>query len=126
MNNPWTKERNYQRLCEEFKKHKTLFIAFDFDNTVLDYQTKEPYKDTIDLLVLLGNLHMKLILYTCGDHIPEKLAFCAEHKIPVTYINSNPEVDFGPGKVYFNALLDDRAGYEEVFDNLTRFINENF
>lgn len=120
----WTAEENYQRLCREYQKYGTLYIAFDFDNTIQDFKTKEPMLDIIELLVKLGS-KMKLIMFTCGDRIPEKLAFCAEHKIPVTYINENPEVDFG-GKLYYNVLLDDRAGFEEVVNTLTRFVNEHF
>lgn len=125
MNNPYTSEATYKRMCHEYYTYGTLFIAFDFDNTIQDFKTKEPYYDIIELLQILSNKGAKLILYTCADRINEKLKFCQEHNIKVTYVNENPEVNFG-GKLYYNVLLDDRAGLEEVKCNLNRFINEQF
>lgn len=125
MISPWTAEANYKRMCEEYHKYGTLYIAFDFDNTIRDYKTKEPITDVIELLRDLGKAGMKLILYTCEDNIVEKFNFCIKQKIPVLYINANPDINFG-GKVYYNVLLDDRAGFAEVRNNLEKFLNEEF
>lgn len=111
-----------EKLCREYDKYKSLYIAFDFDGTVQDYQTKQPILEVILLLEDLAKHGMKLILFTCGDRLEEKLAFCKENNIPVYAVNHNPDIDYGEGKPYFNVLLDDRAGGEQVYESLIELI----
>lgn len=111
-----------ERLCKEYDKYGSLYIAFDFDNTVQDYQTKEPINGVISLLQDLSKLGMKLILCTCGDRLEEKLLFCKDYNITPYSVNSNPDINFGEGKPYFNVLLDDRAGGVEVYNSLISLI----
>lgn len=112
----------YERLCKEYDKYGTLYIGFDFDNTVQDYQTKEPIWEVIFLLRTLSKRGMKLILCTCGDRLEDKLTYCKSAHIPVFAVNHNPDINYGEGKPYYNVLLDDRAGGAEVYNCLTKLI----
>ena len=53
----------------------------------------------------------------------EILAYLSANDIPYDTINEDI-ISFGGRKVYYNLLLDDRAGLREVYDLLTRFLKE--
>lgn len=116
------------RLLREYREHGTLFVAFDFDNTIFDYHnTGRDFSDTIALLQKCSQLGFRLIMYTC-DSEPFKLEwkrqYCTHFGISVWRTNSNPEKSFGEGaKVYYNILLDDRAGLTEASEILEYVIN---
>ena len=113
----------YERLMEEYRKHKKLIVAFDFDDTVFDFHKKgRTYKNVIKLLQDCKALGFVLTLFT--DMYEGKreiaLAYCAEHGITPDYINGTPAgMPFGhAGKPYYNILLDDRAGLRQAFRTL--------
>ena len=113
------------RLLDEHKKHGTLYIAFDFDNTIYDYHDKGiDCSSVISLLQNCTKLGFKMILFTCEDDInklKEKETFCFDNMIEVHYINESPILDFTT-KPYYNILLDDRAGLESSMKILERVV----
>lgn len=111
-----------QRLIDEYERHGTLIIAFDYDNTVYDYYKKD-YKffDVIHALREAKRLGCILTVFTsCNeDRMPEIKEYLAKEKIPYDYINDTPEyIPFKGRKVYYNLLLDDRAGLSAAFEQL--------
>ena len=45
FNHPYNTEGMFNRLMSEYLKYDTLYIGFDFDNTIWDYDTyKSNYK----------------------------------------------------------------------------------
>jgi hypothetical protein len=117
------RQNAYERLLEEYKKHKKLIVAFDFDDTVYDFHKKgRNYWDVIQLLKECKNLGFVLTLFTdlYLDKQEKALEYCKEYGIEPDYINETPpSLPFGyGGKPYYNILLDDRAGFDSSYENL--------
>ena len=115
----------YNRLKQDYFTHKSLFVAFDYDNTVFDYHKKGiNYSSVIELLRTCKSLGFTLILFTGNEG--EKLEVIKkdliERNIPFDLINENPLMK--TRKPYYNILLDDRAGLKEAYNNLKRLIDE--
>jgi len=123
MTHPFFNEGAIEKLYSDYCKYGSLFIAFDFDNTIWDFKKYENnysniydavYWDIINLLKEAKALGMKLILWTsCPTKEDEikKTDLCKEWGIEPDYINWSP-LSPGATKPHFNLLLDDRAGLE--------------
>ena len=116
----------YQRLEDEYKKYGKLIIAYDFDDTVYDFHTKgRDYEQVIQLLRRWKN-YAELIVFTGNSS--DKYAFIEEylmiHKIPYTSINGDSSVKTNSRKIYYNALLDDRAGLSVIYNCLNKLMNK--
>lgn len=113
------------RLVSEYKKHNSLVIAYDFDNTVFDYHEKgQNYCDIINLLHEAKGLGLYLIVFTAREDIHNVRAFLEENKIPFDRINENPPFHTGNGrKIYYNLLLDDRAGLLSAYNQLNEVMH---
>lgn len=115
----------YNRLKQDYLTHKSLFVAFDYDNTVFDFHNQGiNYNAIIDLLRTCKSIGFTLILFTGNEG--EKLEVIKkdliERKIPFNLINENPIMK--TRKPYYNILLDDRAGLKEAYNNLKRLTDE--
>lgn len=111
----------YERLKKDYLKHGSLFVAYDFDNTVFDYHDQGvDYIEIIELLRVCNNLGFKLILFTAneGADLIKAERYLKNYDIPFDYVNRNPIMD--TRKPYYNILLDDRAGLIESFNNLKK------
>lgn len=128
MNDPYTNEdEQYKRLEKEYLKYGTLFIAFDFDNTIYDYHkegTKYPF--ITHLLQLCDKYKFTLILFTARKYpdIDYAYSYCKNELgfIP-SFVNQNPKINPHCAKPYYNILLDDRAGLGEASRVLIKLIN---
>lgn len=114
-----------QRLLREYKEHKSLVIAYDFDNTVYDFHKKgNTYNDVIVLLRELRDLGCFLICFTANTDELFITKYLIENNIPFDSINANPPFfQCNARKIYFNALLDDRAGLIQVYNDLRLLIS---
>jgi hypothetical protein len=108
------------RLFREYKKHKQLIIAVDFDDTVYDYHSQGTnHQMTLELLKECSDLGFHMVIWTAS--VPTRyemmLEFFKMHKINIASINKNPiDLPFGNnGKMYYNILLDDRAGLYSAY-----------
>lgn len=115
----------YNRLKQDYLVHKSLFVAFDYDNTVFDFHNQGiNYDEIIEILRICKSLGFTLILFTGNEG--EKLEVIKQdlknRKIPFDLINENPLMK--TRKPYYNILLDDRAGLKESYNNLKRLIDE--
>lgn len=111
----------YERLKADYLEHKSLFVAFDYDNTVFDYHSKGiDYSEIIKLLQECKALGFTMILFTGneGDKLDVILQDCKDRNIPVDLVNENPLMK--TRKPYYNILLDDRAGLIEAFHLLKK------
>lgn len=116
-----------ERLIKTYEEFGSLIIAFDFDNTVYDYYKKGyRYDRVISLLKEAKKIGFTLILFTCCDEskYEEMRNHCKEVGIEPDYINETPKnIPFGtPNKVYYNILLDDRAGLSSAYNQLKTVI----
>lgn len=119
-------EASFQRLLDEYRRYGSLVVAFDFDNTVFDFHGKgHSYPTVIDLLRRLNQAGCYLICFTASENLAFVRAYLTEKGIPFHSINENPPFFTGPpsSKIYYNVLLDDRAGLRQVFDELTRLLS---
>ncbi len=114
------KGKSLRRLVEEYTKFGSLTIGFDFDGTVYDYhQTGATYEYVIDLLRDLKEINCKLICWTAQKDLPFVETFLTENNIPFDGINTNGiELGWESRKPFFSALLDDRAGLIQVYEDL--------
>lgn len=113
---------SFMRLWDEYQKYGSLSIAFDFDNTVFDFHKKGgTYFQVVELL---GDLKHYLGCWLAVWTANEDEAFVADYlhtnNIPYDAINENPPFWKGSNsrKIYYNALLDDRAGLIQVYQEL--------
>ena len=119
------KENTFERLLKEYKAYDSLVVAFDFDNTVYDFhQVGLDLKDVIILLQKLKKAGCYLIVFTANEDEGFVKSYCNEKKIPFDAINDNPPFyKSSSRKIYYNILLDDRAGLREAFDHLEKIIH---
>lgn len=115
----------YERLKQDYLKHGSLFVAFDYDNTVFDYHNQGVnYDKIINLLQVCKALGFTMILFTGneGDQLSRIKKDLQNRNIPYDLINENPLMN--TRKPYYNILLDDRAGLTEAYNNLKRLTDE--
>jgi predicted HAD superfamily phosphohydrolase YqeG len=112
---------SFLRLKKEYEEYGSLVIAFDFDNTVFDFHKKgETYEQVIDLLKKLKEAGCYLIVFTANEDTRFITRYLLENQIPFDSINENPPFFKSKAtKIYFNALLDDRAGLVQVYQELS-------
>lgn len=116
-----------ERLMAEYHTHGKLIIAVDFDDTVFDFHGKGfAYDFVLDALKECQSLGFHIVLFT-GVH-PDQYTMQKTHLyskgISITHVNENPiPLPFGNhGKMYYNLLLDDRAGLGQAMAILTAVI----
>lgn len=119
------KENTFERLLKEYKAYNSLVVAFDFDNTVYDFhQVGLDFTDVITLLQKLKNIGCYLIIFTANEDEDFVKSYCNENKIPFDAINENPPFYKSKSrKIYYNILLEDRAGLREAFGHLEKLIH---
>ena len=107
-----------QRLVKEWVKHKSLIIAYDYDNTVFDYHNNGyEFEFVIDLLRESKKYGAKFIVYSCSPATrhDEMREYLNSNDIPFDTINQNiVELHGGEGKLFYNIFLDDRAGLKSA------------
>lgn len=116
----------YARLKEEYLKYGSLIIACDFDDTLYDFHKKgRTYNDVIELLRKWKDMS-EIIITSCKDvDDTESVQFIRNYlvanDIPFDKINEQSVHSPTPRatKIYYNVLLDDRAGLSESFEMLT-------
>ena len=115
------------RLIAEWEKYGSLVIAYDFDNTVYDYHKQgHSYDAVIQLLRECKGQNAHLMVYTArrDDELSFVRSYLDEQDIPYDSINETPDfLPFQDGKkLYFNILLDDRAGLPSAYRSLLQAV----
>ncbi len=117
----------FERLLTEYRLHKRLIVAFDFDDTVYDFHKKgREYSQVIDLLKRCQEVGFHLTLLT-DLYEGKKEAihdFYTKTGITPDLVNDTPAfLPFGHcGKPYYNILLDDRAGLSGAYNLLLTIV----
>lgn len=120
-----------QRLIADYKLHGTIVVAYDFDNTVFDYHGKgNDYSQAISILKQAKEIGCYMICFTAADNNDFVLEYLSKNNIPCDALNENPPFfKSEQRKIYFNILLDDRAGLITAYNDLLTLIktikNEN-
>lgn len=117
-------ENTYQRLLREYQAYGSLVVAVDFDNTLYDYHHQG--LDCSEIIALLHDLRRigcYLIIWTAAEDEGFVQDFCVQNNIPFDAVNENPPFFTSASrKIYYNELLDDRAGLAESFHRLQRLV----
>jgi hypothetical protein len=111
------------RLVSEWKKYGKIVIAYDFDNTVFDYHNEgHTYPEVIELLRQCNEFGAYLVVYSSSteDRYPFIMEYLDKNNIPYDSINETMPALNLPlgGKLYYNILLDDRAGLKSAIYQL--------
>lgn len=134
-------EIDYDKILEDaYLKHKSLIVAFDFDNTVFDYHKKSvDYSLIIDLIKECDRLKFPLLCLTSNTgnrlkfieyYLKEVLEILGIHSLDINnqYRNGKyPLYIIDPEsftKPYFNILLDDKAGLVESYNRLRKLVDK--
>jgi len=104
-----------ERLYKEWVQHPKLIIACDFDDTIFDFHNRgQTHDDVVDLLKECKSLGFYVVLFSASkpERYPFMMEYCKNLGVEVDGINKNViELPYGNnGKIYYNILLDDRAG----------------
>ncbi len=118
-------DNSFNRLLAEYKAYGSLVVAYDFDNTVYDFHSKGlQFDNVIELLRKLKTINCYLIIFTGNDDTEFIKTYCHDHKIPYDAINENPPFFQSESrKIYYNVLLDDRAGLAQTYNELNQLIS---
>jgi len=120
----------YNRLWVEYNKYNSLIVCVDFDDTLFDfYGTGESYEMVRQLVRDLHSINCYIIIWTGNQNTELVKDFLSENNIPYHSINDEAPVskkllgDKIPRKVYGNVYIDDRGGLHEVYNTLTKLVN---
>ena len=113
----------YDRLVAAYRQHKKLIIAYDLDDTVRPYYSKncEQVKALIRRAKFLLNPYF--VVYTANPNTEKNIAFLESENLPYDAINQNIDIindRFNSGKIYYNLFLDDKAGLREAYMALNK------
>jgi hypothetical protein len=128
MNNYYLDNTNaLGRLIYEYRKYGNLVIAYDYDDTVFDFHKRgDNFEKVIKLIRRCKYVGFDLVVFTYSDgsRFDEIRKYLTENNIPFDRINTNPDfTNKDSKKIFYNYLLDDRAGLKSAYDNLTALIN---
>jgi hypothetical protein len=114
------------RLYTEYKKYGSLTIGFDFDGTVHDYhKTGAKHEMVRQLLRDLKKIGCKLVCWTAYPDLGYVAKFLNTWAIPYDSINEGGiPLAWESKKLFFSALLDDRAGLIQVYTELRQFADD--
>lgn len=124
MTDPYTDtEVCVNRLYKEWKRHNKLIVAVDFDDTVFPFHNQDDtHHHVMNALAKCQQLGFYIVIWTASN--PDRYEMISKYMedrgIRVSSINKNPiDLPFGNhGKIYYNILLDDRAGLGQALNTL--------
>jgi hypothetical protein len=112
-----------RRLVEQHARTPRLILAVDFDDTLFDFHKKgHVYDRAITAVRAAQNVGFYIVIFTASS--PDRYHFIRSHcesiGIRPDGINRNAiKSEFGnDGKIFYNILLDDRAGLGQSLDIL--------
>ena len=119
-------DRCVARLVEQYELHKSLIIAFDFDDTIFDFHKKGfEYPKVVELLLRCQEMGFTLIMLTTTEsdaQLAMNKEYCLGLGIDTRWINHGPVMPLAV-KPFFNAYLDDKAGLAQAHETLSRALD---
>jgi hypothetical protein len=124
MDSFFNKDKQLNVLLEQYKKHGKIIVAFDFDDTVSPFRGDSC--ENVQQLIRDLRPYAHLICFTART--PENQEAVKEYlktnEIPYDYINREWNGDEISGKLFYNQLLDDKAGLFESYAILCEFLKK--
>lgn len=108
-----------KRLLKEWKEHKKIIIAVDYDDTVFDYKLGniKTQAKVLKTLKKAKSIGCYIVIFTASNNKrhPEIRKHCKLIGLEIDSINKNPiKLPYGEqGKIYYNINLCDRSGLNE-------------
>ena len=119
----------YDRLWAEYMKYNSLIVCCDYDDTLFDFHgTGGSYEMVHQLVRDLHSIGCKIIIWTGSENTNDIDNYLQQNNIPWDLINKNLQINgnWASGKdsrkVYANVYLDDRAGLFQVYNDLTKLV----
>lgn len=115
----------FLKLVEQYQKTNQLIVAYDFDDTVSPLHSSGCYYAASVIRKAKEVLNAYCIVYTCNDNYIDIVEYLDKNNIPFDAINKNaPFINFGGRgcKIYYNILLDDKAGLHQAIEDLEALI----
>jgi hypothetical protein len=116
-------DRYVDRLVGQWLEHNTLIVAVDFDDTIFpgNVNNKIDLAPVVDLVKRCAKLGFKIVMYTARNDkegLEEVETYCKEIQLDIQGVNVDVIQLYGNsttagGKIYYNILLDDKAGLEQ-------------
>jgi myo-inositol-1(or 4)-monophosphatase len=118
------KRKQLSVLLEQYKKHGKIIVAFDFDDTASPFRGESCEK----VVQLIRDLrpYAHLICFTARTPENQRAAeaYLKVNNIPYDYINREWNGNDISGKLFYNQLLDDKAGLFESYTILSEFLKK--
>jgi hypothetical protein len=112
-----------ERLISQYKKQDKLVVAYDFDDTVRPMYCASCSQVQSLLRKINDTLNAYFIVFTSNKNLNDVRQYLDKWEIPYDAINENaPFVPFKDGKIFYNVLLDDKAGLGETVNTLEQLI----
>lgn len=114
------------RLISEWNQYGQLIVAVDYDNTLFDYYKKGyTFEGVITMVKVLKLMGCHITIFTSCDEsrYDEIKQYLKSVGLEYDSINETPDfIPFKGRKVYYNILLDDRAGLSSAYRQLHEVI----
>ena len=110
-----------EKLLSLIKKHKQLIIGVDYDNTIREFNSQDPYNDVIDLVKRAKTQGHIICIWTANIHQEEVKKDLTSLELTFDFFNESPICNQGR-KPHFNLLLDDIAGLHESYHTLDQIL----
>lgn len=123
----------YKQLEDNYKKHGNLVVAVDFDSTLYPFRNEHHrFPKLIKLIQDCKKRGFLIIIFTSSPKERYGLIqdYCAKMDIPYDAINQDlvffrqyPDEDWSNSKIFYNILLDDKAGLSAAYKVLRKFVD---
>jgi len=122
MDSFFDKNRQLDVLLEQYENHEKIIVAFDFDDTVSPFRGESCEKVKQLIRDLRPYAHLICFTARTPDNQMEVKKYLRENNIPYDFINREWTGNEISGKLFYNQLLDDKAGLYESYTILTEFL----
>lgn len=128
MNDPFLDiDRVVDRLYDEYKRYGDIIIAFDFDYTVHNFRDEDYTYERVSEMLRKWQPYAKLVVFSASqeERYPYIADYLNQNDIPFDAINEDVLIEKRKPtrKLYYNILLDDRAGLGSAYEALDMLYN---
>ena len=116
------RDRQLNVLLEQYEKHGKIIVAFDFDDTVSPFRGESC--EQVKQLIRNLRPYAHLICFTARTPNNQIAAeeYLRANDIPFDYMNREWNGSEIKGKLFYNQLLDDKAGLHDSYLILAEFL----
>lgn len=129
MSNLQINNKYEERLLNEWKTHRRIIVAVDFDDTISPWGFKgneheDDLQKTIKTIKIAREVGAYIFIWSSctPDRFDYIKQYCKDLGLEIDAINDNPiELPYGKHKkIYYNILIDDRSGINESLSILEK------